>query len=195
MPGQNKQIVNHLLKLLKKSKRKKKPLKTKEGFPASKGLSDVLHEINQNNVRLYQGLVVCLNPKIVVEAKSRSTKLVKSLDFKPRLLNFNKVIKVIENVTSLKGKIFVNIKQGHFVISALENIDAASVEKEFLNKGNKLVKKLKKSFVWRNNEDAKLWKLKIRVPFKAKGEKWIWNLFTGPNSFLRYNLKKVVQIT
>ena len=70
-----------------------------------------------------------------------------SLDFRLRLPNFNEVIKVIENVTSLKDKIFVNVKQGHFVISALENMDAASVEKEFLNKGDELVKKLKKSFV------------------------------------------------
>ena len=86
----------------------------------------------------------------------KSTKLVESLDFKPRLPNFNEVIKAIENVTSLKEKIFVNIKQGHFMISMLENIDAVSVEKEFLNKGNELTKKLKKSFVWRNNEDTKL---------------------------------------
>ena len=142
--------------VVKKSERKKRPLKTKEGFPASKGLSDVLHEIDRNNVRLYQGLVMCLNPKTVVGAKSRPTKLVESLDFRPGLPNFNKVIKVIENVTSLKGKIFVNIKQGHFVISVLKNMDAASVEKEFLNKGDELAKKLKKSFVWRNNEDAKL---------------------------------------
>ena len=85
---------------------------------------------------------MCLNPKTVVGAKSRPTKLVKSLDFRLGLLNFNEVIKAIENVTSLKGKIFVNIKQGHFVISTLENMDAASVEKEFLNKGNKLAKKL-----------------------------------------------------
>ena len=117
-----------------------------------------------------------------------------SLDFKLRLSNFNKIIKMIENVTSLKGKIFVNIKQGHFVISALENMDATSVEKEFLNKGNKLMKKLKKSFVWKNNEDVKLWKLKIRVLFKAEGEKWIWNLFTDPNSLLRHNLKEIIQI-
>ena len=96
-----------------------------------------------------------------------------SLDFKPGLPNFNKVIKVIENVTFLKGKIFVNIKQGHFMISALKNMDATSIEKEFLNKGDELMKKLKKSFVWRNNEDTKLWKLKIRVPFKAEGEEWI----------------------
>ena len=91
----------------------------------------MLHEINRNNVKLYQGLVMHLNPKTVVEAKSRPTKLVESLDFRPGLSNFNKVIKVIENVTSLKRKIFVNIKQGHFVISVLENMDAASVEKEF----------------------------------------------------------------
>ena len=149
--------MNHLLKLLKKVKERKNFLKTKEGFPASKGLSNVLHKIDQNNVRLYQSLVVCLNPKTVVGAKLRPTKLVESLDFRPGLPNFNKVIKVIENVTSLKGKIFVNVKQGHFMISALENIDAASVEKEFLNKGDKLAKKLKKSFVWRNNKDAKLW--------------------------------------
>ena len=75
-----------------------------------------------------------LNPKTVVGAKSRPTKLVGSLDFRPGLSNFNKIIKAIENVTFLKGKIFVNIKQGHFVISALKNMDAASVEKEFLNK-------------------------------------------------------------
>ena len=99
---------------------------------------------------------MCLNPKTVVGAKSRPTKLVGSLDFKPRLPNFNKVIKAIENVISLKGKIFVNIKQDHFMISVLKNIDAVSVEKEFLNKGDELAKKLKKSFVWRNNEDAKL---------------------------------------
>ena len=103
----------------------------------------MLHKIDQNNVRLYQGLVVCLNPKTVVGAKLRLTKLVESLDFRLGLPNFNKVIKVIENVTSLKGKIFVNIKQGHFVISALKNMDAASVEKEFLNKDDKLAKKLK----------------------------------------------------
>ena len=65
----------------------------------------------------------------------------------------------------------MNIKQGHFMISVLKNMDAASVEKEFLNKGDELVKKLKKSFVWRNNKDAKLWRLKIRVLFKAEGEK------------------------
>ena len=75
-----------------------------------------------------------LNPKTVVGAKLKPTKLVGSLDFRPELPNFNKVIKVIENVTSLKGKIFVNVKQGHFVIPTLENMDAASVEKEFLNK-------------------------------------------------------------
>ena len=97
-----------------------------------------------------------LNPKTVVGAKLRPIKLVESLDFRLRLSNFNKVIKTIENVTSLKGKIFVNVKQGHFVISALKNMDAASVEKEFLNKGDELAKKLKKSFIWRNNEDAKL---------------------------------------
>ena len=39
--------------VVKKSERKKRLLKSKEGFPASKGLSDVLHKINQNNVRLY----------------------------------------------------------------------------------------------------------------------------------------------
>ena len=39
--------------VVKKSERKKKLLKTKEGFPASKGLSNVLHKINWNNVRLY----------------------------------------------------------------------------------------------------------------------------------------------
>ena len=32
--------------VVKKSERKKRPLKTKEGFPASKGLSDVLHKID-----------------------------------------------------------------------------------------------------------------------------------------------------
>ena len=180
--------------VVKKSERKKRPLETKEGFPASKGLSNVLHKIDRNNVRLYQGLVVCLNLKTVVGAKLRSTKLVGSLDFRPGLPNFNEVIKAIENVTSLKGKIFVNVKQGHFVISALENMDAASVEKEFLNKGDELAKKLKKSFVWRNNEDAKLWGLKIRVPFEAKGVEWIQNLFAGPNSLLRHNLKEVIQI-
>ena len=88
-----------------------------------------------------------MNPKTIVGAKLKSTKLVKSLNFKPGLLNFNEVIKAIENVTSLKRKFFVNIKQGHFVISVLKNMDAASVEKEFLNKSNELVKKLKKSFV------------------------------------------------
>ena len=107
----------------------------------------MLHEIDWNNVRLYQGLITHLNPKTVVGVKLRPTKLVESLDFRSRLLNFNKIIKVIENVTSLKGKIFVNVKQGYFMISALENMDVASVEKEFLNKGNKLVKKLKKSFI------------------------------------------------
>ena len=136
---------------------------------------------------------MCLNPKTVVGVKSRPTKLVGSLDCRLGLPNFNKVIKAIENVTSLKRKIFVNIKQSHFVISALKNMDAVSVEKEFLNKGDELVKKLKKSFVWRNNEDAKLWGLKIRVLFKAKGMKWIQNLFAGPNSLSRHNLKKVVQ--
>ena len=77
-----------------------------------------------------------LNSKTVVGAKSRPIKLVESLNFRLELSNFNEVIKAIEYVTSLKRKIFVNIKQGHFVISALKNIDAASVEKEFLNKGN-----------------------------------------------------------
>ena len=114
-----------------------------------------------------------LNPKTVVGAKLKPTKLVKSLDFRLELSNFNKIIKTIENVTSLKKKIFVNIKQDHFMISVLENMDATSVEKKFLNKGNKLAKKLKKSFIWRNNKDTKLWKLKIRVLFKAKGEEWI----------------------
>ena len=99
---------------------------------------------------------MCLNPKTVVGAKSRPTKLVGSLDFRPELPNFNEVIKAIENVTSLKRKIFVNVKQGHFVISALKIMDAASVEKEFLNKGDKLTKKLKKSFIWKNNENTKL---------------------------------------
>ena len=135
-----------------------------------------------------------LNPKTVVGAKLRPIKLVELLDFRPGLPNFNKVIKVIENVTFLKGKIFVNIKQGHFVISVLKNMDAASVEKEFLNKGDKLAKKLKKSFVWKNNKDAKLWRLKIRVPFEVKGMKWIQNLFAGPNFLLRHNWKKVIQI-
>ena len=137
---------------------------------------------------------MCLNLKTVVGAKLRPIKLVESLDFRPRLPNFNEVIKAIENVTSLKEKIFVNIKQGHFVISALENMNAASVEKEFLNKGNELAKKLKKSFVWRNNKDAKLWGLKIRVPFEAEGVEWIQNFFAGPNSLSRHNLKEVVQI-
>ena len=144
-----------MFKLLKRAK-KKKPLKTKENLSAFKGLSDVLHEIDWNNVRLYQSLVMHLNPKTVVEVKSRSIKLVESLDFIPVLSNFNKVIKAIEHVTSLKEKIFVNDKQSHFVISALENMDVASVKKEFLNKSNELIKKLKKSFIWRNNEDAKL---------------------------------------
>ena len=49
--------------VVKKSERKKRPLETKEGFPASKGLSDVLHKIDRNNVRLYQGLVVRPEPK------------------------------------------------------------------------------------------------------------------------------------
>ena len=56
--------------VVKKSERKKRPLETKEGLPASKGLSDVLHKIDQNNVKLYQSLVMCLNPKTVVGAKS-----------------------------------------------------------------------------------------------------------------------------
>ena len=99
---------------------------------------------------------MCLNPKTIVGAKSRSIKLVKSLNFRLKLSNFNKVIKVIENITFLKRKIFVNIKQGHFMISILENIDTTSVEKEFLNKSNELAKQLKKSFIWRNNKDAKL---------------------------------------
>ena len=107
----------------------------------------MLYEIDWNNVRLYQSLVMRLNPKTVVGAKLRPTKLVGSLDFRLRLSNFNEVIKAIENMTSLKGKIFVNIKQGHFVISALKNMDATSVEKEFLNKDDELAKKLKKSFV------------------------------------------------
>ena len=34
------------VQVIKKSERKKRPLETKEGFPASKGLSDVLHKIN-----------------------------------------------------------------------------------------------------------------------------------------------------
>ena len=79
--------------VVKKSERKKRPLKTKEGLPASKGLSNVLHKIDQNNVRLYQGLVMCLNPKTVVGAKLRPTKLVESLDFRSELSNFNKIIK------------------------------------------------------------------------------------------------------
>ena len=137
---------------------------------------------------------MCLNPKTVVGAKLRPTKLVESLDFRPGLPNFNEVIQAIEYVTSLKRKIFVNVKQDHFVISVLESMDAASVEKEFLNKGDELAKKLKKSFIWRNNKDTKLWRLKIRVPFKAEGAEWIQNLFTGPNSLPRHNLKEVVQI-
>ena len=87
--------------VVKKSERKKRPLKTKKGFPAFKGLSDVLHKIDWNNVRLYQGLVVCLNPKTVVGAKSRPTKLVGSLDFRLGLPNFNEVIKVIVNTSTL----------------------------------------------------------------------------------------------
>ena len=90
-----------------------------------------MHKIDWNNVRLYQGLIAHLNPKTVVGAKLRPTKLVESLDFRLRLLNFNEVIKVIENVTSLKGKIFVNVKQGHFVISVLKNINVVSVKKRF----------------------------------------------------------------
>ena len=66
----------------------------------------MMHKIDWNNVRLYQGLVVYLNPKTVVGAKLRLTKLVESLDFRLGLPNFNEVIKMIENVTSLKGKIF-----------------------------------------------------------------------------------------
>ena len=62
--------------VVRKSKKKRKPLKTKEGLPTFKGLSNVMHEIDWNNVRLYQGLVMCLNPKIVVGAKSRPTKLI-----------------------------------------------------------------------------------------------------------------------
>ena len=34
------------VQVVKKSERKKKPLKTKEGFSASKGLSNVLHKID-----------------------------------------------------------------------------------------------------------------------------------------------------
>ena len=64
----------------------------------------------------------------------------KSLDFKLELSIFNEVIKTIENVTSLKKKFFVNVKQGHFIISVLENMDIASVEKEFLNKDDELAK-------------------------------------------------------
>ena len=52
-------------------------------------------------------------------------------------------------------------------------------------------KKLKRSFIWCNNEDAKLWGLKIRVPFEADS---IQNLFHSPNSLPRHNLKEVVQI-
>ena len=52
---------------------------------------------------------MCLNPKTIVRAKLRPIKLVKSLDFRPRLLNFNEVIKVIENVTSFKEKIFESL--------------------------------------------------------------------------------------
>ena len=71
---------------------------------------------------------MCLNSKTVVEAKLKPIKLMKSLDFKLGLPNFNEVIKAIEHITSLKGKIFVNIKQGHYIISTLKNINAASVE-------------------------------------------------------------------
>ena len=99
---------------------------------------------------------MCLNPKTVVGAKSRPTKLVESLDFRPGLPNFNKVIQAIEHVTSFKGKIFVNVKQGHCVISALKSMDAASVEKEFLNKGNKLAKKLKKSLYLKEQQGCKI---------------------------------------
>ena len=70
--------------VIKKSERKKRPLETKEGFPAFKGLSNVLHKIDQNNIRLYQGLVMHLNSKTVVGTKSRPTKLVESLDFRPK---------------------------------------------------------------------------------------------------------------
>ena len=34
------------VQVVKKSEKKKKPLKTKKGFPTFKGLSDVLHEID-----------------------------------------------------------------------------------------------------------------------------------------------------
>ena len=37
----------------------------------------------------------------------------------------------------------MNVKQNHFVISVLKNINAVSIEKEFLNKGNELTKNLK----------------------------------------------------
>ena len=99
---------------------------------------------------------MCLNPKTIVGVKLKPTKLVESLDFRLKLLNFNEIIKSIEHVTFLKGKIFINIKQGYFVISALENMDAASIEKKFLNKGDELTKKLKKFFIWRNNKNTKL---------------------------------------
>ena len=39
--------------VVKKSERKKKPLETKENFQTFKSLSNVLHEIDQNNVKLY----------------------------------------------------------------------------------------------------------------------------------------------
>ena len=93
--------MNHLLKLLKKVKEKKDLSKPRKAFQPPKVSVMCLHEIDQNNVRLYQGLVVHLNPKTVVGAKSRPTKLVGSLDFRPGLPNFNEVIKAIENVTSL----------------------------------------------------------------------------------------------
>ena len=102
--------MNHLLKLLKKVKERKDLSKPRKAFQPSKVSGNVLHEIDRNNVRLYQGLVVHLNPKTVVGAKSRPTKLVGSLDFRLELPNFNEIIKAIENVTSLKGKIFVNVK-------------------------------------------------------------------------------------
>ena len=51
-----------------------------------------------------------LNPKTIVGVKSRLIKLVKSLDFRPKLSNFNKIIKAIKHVTSFKKKIFMNVK-------------------------------------------------------------------------------------
>ena len=125
-----------------------------------------------------------LNPKTVVGAKSRPTKLVRSLDFRPGLPNFNEVIKAIENVTSLKGKIFVNVKQGHFVISVLKNIDATSIEKEFLNKGDELAKKLKKSFVWEEQRGRKIVEAQNQGSLRSRGcgvdpESFCWPKFSS----------------